>query len=142
MLPLEVIGLPITMRHPEGSRVRSAPAQRSITKTAAEQNLHLIVCQPVVFIRDEGLRSNRQVFRCDLAVGRENRVVRRCSETTTAGAAPHDLKLKEVVRAPVLEPIDDPPCLDATRGGIALEHLNGHPLVHDLADLLAGAIRQ
>src|SRR3989442_9045593 len=53
-----------------------------------------------------------------------------------------DLELKETIGTAVVKPVDDPPRLDPSRLRIPGEHLDRAPLVHELADLLAGPVRE
>src|SRR6058998_1680170 len=53
-----------------------------------------------------------------------------------------DLELKEMTGTAIVEPVDDPPRLDPSRLRIPGENLDRASLVDELANLLAGHVRE
>src|SRR5215210_5780166 len=142
-LPLAVLALALAVADAEMDVVPRGVAQRAVAEQAAHDQLELVVAERVLLRRDQDLVALLDLPRLPLALRCEDQVVGRAGEAPPTRAPPRlHLELPELVGLTVVVPLDD-----ATRRYLAGDRIHGHdldrrPLVDDLADLLAAAVRE
>ena len=123
-------------------RMRSRHPKRTVAEAAAEHHLPLVIRQRVVPDGHEHFAADVETSRPHRSARREDDVVLGDREAATARGPALDLELEEMIGAAIVEPVDDAPWLDPPCRRVVGEHLDRHPLVDDLADLLAPPIGQ
>src|SRR5438067_1712555 len=135
-----ILHLNLAVADAKHRRMRSSSSERSIPQGASQENLELIVCYPVIFDDCQHFVALTQLTGRYLSSWSEDQMVGSHPKSALPGDASLYHELEKVVGAAVVEPVHHPARLYASSRWVVAQHLNGEPLIHDLADLLRAPI--